>query len=137
MSGQWPSVGSTVLVQDRPATKEQEREWRGRLRPTWKGEVIKSPAAGDDHLLIDTGGDYGVITFGRDFGSRYTWKYADAQRNGTLAPGEADELLRKLRHAIQRNEGSRVAPHFRDFMETFARLDKALTNGAERPSDWQ
>jgi hypothetical protein len=71
---EWPAVGATILVQDRLQTDAQRE--LNRQPPTRRGVVIESPADGDDHLVIDTGGEYGGITYGRDFGTRYTWKLA-------------------------------------------------------------
>ncbi|MGW1617345.1 hypothetical protein ACWCQZ_50275 [Streptomyces sp. NPDC002285] len=75
--GIWPAVDETVAVRDIPT--EALKQWRFSARPpTRTGVVVESPADGRAHLTIDTGGEYGCVTYPAfGFASSYTWKHAE------------------------------------------------------------
>lgn len=153
----WPLLGDVILVQDLPTTEAQRELWENQQPPTRKGEVVEVPREdGSGFLVIDVGGEYGGVNYAaRDFGSRYTWKLAkprpseaDAlvksirqQAQQSRIQGstqkEADDLLWEMRDIVRRNEGARINPRFRNFLDKFTELDRSLTAGSEHPSDWQ
>lgn len=146
--GKWPELGEIILVQDRPTTEAQKELWVNRQPPTRKGEVVEVPKPdGSGFLVIDVGGEYGGVNYpARDFGVDYTWKSTGEWAPGAkrkpvqpdlLTQGQTNELLTKLRDTVAKNKGSRVAPYFRSFMNTFERLDNSLTAGSTAPSDWE
>ncbi|MFD8654966.1 hypothetical protein [Streptomyces mirabilis] len=76
-AAQWPAKGATIRVYDVPTTDAQRERWGKRRPPSFKGEVVETPADGSTFLTIDVGGEYGGLTYtARDFPTRYTWKAA-------------------------------------------------------------
>jgi hypothetical protein len=73
---QWPAQGATVLVQD--VMSEALAQMRtSKVPPARKGVVVETPADGGAHLTIDTGGEYGCVTYPAfGFAASYTWKGA-------------------------------------------------------------
>ncbi|MGW6605588.1 hypothetical protein [Streptomyces sp. NPDC055036] len=85
----WPAVGETVAVLDISSRALRQRRFSTRP-PTRTGTVVESPADGRPHLTIDTGGDYGCVTYSAfGFPSSYTWEYAEAadERGSGKSPG--------------------------------------------------
>lgn len=138
---QWPTTGDVILVQDQPTTAAQRELWKNRQPPTRKGEVVEVPRPdGSGFLTIDVGGEYGGVTYpARDFPARYIWKPA------TRTSEHGDKLLKEIRRRVKAIRSGWVNPQYginideetSYLVEAFEKLDASLSDGGERPSDWQ